>query len=64
MSFLLPRDHQRRDIEAVLSLLARGRIDLSALVTDLRQPAAAQAVYDELREAPSERLTSVFAWAG
>lgn len=62
MSFLMPRDHQRRDIEAVLSLIGRGRLDLSALLTDLRPPEEAQAVYDELREAPSERLTSIFTW--
>jgi bacteriochlorophyllide a dehydrogenase len=62
LAFLMPRDHQRRDIEAVLSLLTRGKLDLSALTTDVRSPRDAAEVYGRLAGDKGSTLTTVFDW--
>jgi 3-hydroxyethyl bacteriochlorophyllide a dehydrogenase len=62
LCFLWPRDHQRRDIEAVISLVRRGKLDLSALTAQQRDPADAQRVYESLRGAKDEVLTAIFSW--
>jgi len=63
LSFLMPRDHQRRDIEAVLSLVERGKLDLGALTADVQDPADAQRIYEQLRGAKEDILTTVLRWS-
>lgn len=59
---LIPRDSQRRDIAAVLDLMARGRLDLGPSVADGGDPAGAHAVYESLRERPDAMITAAFRW--
>jgi 2-desacetyl-2-hydroxyethyl bacteriochlorophyllide A dehydrogenase len=57
-----PRDCQRRDIETVLGMLARGTLKPRELITRVAKPAEAQAVYGALRAAEPGLLTAVFQW--
>ncbi|MDX1932508.1 MAG: zinc-binding dehydrogenase [Capsulimonadales bacterium] len=62
LRILVPRDHLMNDLRTVLDLMARGRLSLTELVSDLREPDAAQATYDELRTAKGGLVTAAFRW--
>lgn len=55
-----PRDNQPRDLAAVLSLMARGRLQVRDLISQVAAPDGAGAVYEGL--AHGEGLTAVFQW--
>lgn len=57
-----PRDHQPRDIRAVLRFLASGQLVTRDLVSRLAKPADAQEIYASLRTAKPGLLTTVFQW--
>ncbi|MFW5829369.1 MAG: zinc-dependent alcohol dehydrogenase [Planctomycetota bacterium] len=61
-TILIPRDSQRPDLEAVMDLIARGRVDVSDLVADLRPVSEVQQAYDELRSPAASQLTTVVKW--
>jgi 3-hydroxyethyl bacteriochlorophyllide a dehydrogenase len=62
LSVHFPRDNQPRDIEAVLRLLAGGRLKIRDLVTKIVEPAGAPEIYASLRAAQPGLLTAVFQW--
>jgi 3-hydroxyethyl bacteriochlorophyllide a dehydrogenase len=57
-----PRDCQPRDLQLVLRFLAGGQLHVRDLVSDVRPPAEAQAVYSALRAARPGLVTAVFQW--
>ena len=59
---LIPRDCQRRDLEAVLALMAEGRLDVSAIVADAGGPENAPSTYAALRDQPDQLVTAAFRW--
>ncbi len=59
---LIPRDCQRRDLEAVLALMADGRLDVTDVVTDAGLPDHAPSIYAALRDRPDELMTAAFHW--
>lgn len=61
---LVPRDCQRRDLEAVLGLMARGRLRPEGFVADAGAPAGAGGVYSKLRDEPDALVTAAFRWGG
>ncbi|HHW86706.1 MAG TPA: zinc-binding alcohol dehydrogenase [Chloroflexi bacterium] len=62
MTFLLPRDRQPRDVAAVFDLMARGRLAVRPLISEVRPPADAAASYDDLRYRRERYLTIAFQW--
>ncbi len=62
LSVHFPRDNQPRDIEAVLRLLAGGRLKTRDLVTKIVKPAGAPEIYAALRAAQPGLLTAVIQW--
>ncbi|MFA5263099.1 MAG: zinc-binding alcohol dehydrogenase [Opitutaceae bacterium] len=62
LSVHFPRDIQPRDIQAVLSFLAGGRLKIRDLVTRVAKPADAQEIYSALRAATPGLLTAAFKW--
>jgi 2-desacetyl-2-hydroxyethyl bacteriochlorophyllide A dehydrogenase len=62
LSVLFPRDCQKRDIQAMLALLASGRLKTRDLISRVVRPADAQATYLALRAGESGLLTTVFQW--
>ncbi len=62
LSVHFPRDNQPRDIEAVLRMLAGGRLKTRDLVTKVVKPAGAPEIYASLRAAQPGLLTAVFQW--
>lgn len=63
LTVLLPRDNQPRDIEAVLRLIADGRLRTRDLITEVRRPHEAPGVYARLRAAQRGLITAVFEWS-
>ena len=61
LKILLTRDHQPRDIEAVLELLHRGKITLIDLMSDVRRPVDAPKAYAELQSS-RDAMTFAFKW--
>jgi 2-desacetyl-2-hydroxyethyl bacteriochlorophyllide A dehydrogenase len=59
-TLLLPRDRQPRDTRAALDLMARGRLVVSDLLSAVRPPEDAPAVYAELRA--GRLLGAAFDW--
>lgn len=62
LSLLFPRDTQPRDVRAVLDLIARGRLPLDGIVSDVRRPEAAPETYAELTDPGAKILTAAFRW--
>jgi 2-desacetyl-2-hydroxyethyl bacteriochlorophyllide A dehydrogenase len=62
LSVHFPRDCQPRDLEAVLSLMAAGRLKPRELISRIVKPAEAQATYLALRAGEPGLLTAVFQW--
>jgi len=62
LSVHFPRDCQRRDIEAMLGMMARGHLKPRELISRVAKPADAQAVYAALRAGDPGLLTAVFQW--
>lgn len=63
LTFLLPRDMQRRDAYTGLDLLARKRITVRELIGRVAAPEQAPEVYVALREPDAPLVTAVFDWA-
>jgi 2-desacetyl-2-hydroxyethyl bacteriochlorophyllide A dehydrogenase len=61
-SILVPRDRTDFDSRVALDLIARGRLEATRLVTAVKPPDEAPAVYRGLRERPREFMTVVFDW--
>ncbi|TVR47632.1 MAG: hypothetical protein EA425_15455 [Puniceicoccaceae bacterium] len=61
---LVPRDCQRRDIEAVLDLMARGLLRPETFIDEIDSPEKAPEVYAQLRDRPDERIGAAFRWRG
>lgn len=62
LSFYVPRDVQPRDLRAMLDVLARGKLNLDAIITAVRSPQAAPQIYAALAEADTELITAAFDW--
>lgn len=63
LSFLLPRSCHSGDQAAILHLLGRREIDLAPLISAVRAPEEAMAVYGELRKPDTPWITAAFRWA-
>ncbi|HVU23782.1 MAG TPA: zinc-binding alcohol dehydrogenase [Opitutus sp.] len=63
LTVFLPRDHQPRDLVSVLSFIADGRLRTRDLVSEIRPPREAPAVYAALRAAQPGLITAVFDWS-
>lgn len=63
LTFYVPRDAQPRDLRAVLDLMARGALDVSGVISDVRPPEAAAETYAELAEPDAALITAAFQWA-
>lgn len=59
---LVPRDCQRRDLVAVLDLMARGLLRPAEFITDAGSPDHAPAIYAQLRTTPDALVTAAFSW--
>jgi threonine dehydrogenase-like Zn-dependent dehydrogenase len=62
LSFYLPRNTQRCDMEAVLSLMAQGGLQVRDVISDVRPPEAAAETFKELRERTPGLMTVAFKW--
>jgi len=62
VSFYVPRDTQPRDIRTALDLMARGKLDLAGVISDIRSPEAAPESYAALAEPNAELITVAFKW--
>lgn len=62
LSFYLPRDAQPRDIRAMLNLMARGKLHLDSLISEVRAPESAPETYATLAEPSAELITVAFKW--
>lgn len=62
LSFYAPRDVQPRDIRAMLDVIARSRLSLDALITDVCAPDTAPETYAALAEPDAELITVAFDW--
>jgi len=62
LSFYVPRDVQPRDIRAMLEVIARGKLNLDALIIDVRAPSSAPETYVDLAEPDTELITVAFEW--
>jgi 2-desacetyl-2-hydroxyethyl bacteriochlorophyllide A dehydrogenase len=60
--FFLPRDHQPRDLRAVLDFMHRGKLKARDLVSEVHAPEDAPAVYAKLRESKDSLMTAAFRW--
>jgi 2-desacetyl-2-hydroxyethyl bacteriochlorophyllide A dehydrogenase len=63
LQVLVPRDHLLADLNTVLDLMARGRLSLRELISDIREPVEAQETYDTLRTSKGGFLTAAFRWS-
>lgn len=63
LSLWVPRDVQPADIRTVLGLMARGRLSLQGLVSEVRAPEAAAQTYAELADPSSPLMTVAFQWS-
>ncbi|CAN1561403.1 Tdh Threonine dehydrogenase and related Zn-dependent dehydrogenases [Fimbriimonadaceae bacterium] len=61
LSVRFPRNVVRQDMEAVMDLHRRGRINLRSIVSDVLSPSDAQSAYDRLKTRPGE-ITFAFDW--
>ena len=59
---LVPRDCQRRDLEAVLDLMARGLLTPATFIEPFDSIEEAPVVYERLRDEPDSLVTATFAW--
>jgi 2-desacetyl-2-hydroxyethyl bacteriochlorophyllide A dehydrogenase len=62
VSIHFPRAAQKRDNQAVVDLIAAGKIDLSSLIGDIRPPNQAPAAYAALSDSHTAPLTIAFKW--
>jgi len=62
IALLFPRDNTASDMEQVLGFMSEGKLDVSDLVADVRDPADCQALYDTLLNDKDALLTAVFQW--
>lgn len=63
LTFFVPRDAQPRDLRAVLDFMARGALNVSGVISDVRPPEAAAETYAELAEPNAALITAAFQWA-
>ncbi len=59
---LVPRDCQRRDLEAVLDLMARGLLTPATFIEPVGSIEEAPVVYERLRDEPDSLVTATFSW--
>ena len=59
---LVPRDNQRRDLDAVLGFMARGLLDTTACVANYGAPANAPKIYAALASSSHSGITGCFDW--
>jgi len=63
ISFLIPRDQNRTDLETALQIIASGALHMESLSGETVSPTAARNVYSELASNTCNRLTAVFDWS-
>jgi 3-hydroxyethyl bacteriochlorophyllide a dehydrogenase len=62
-TILVPRDCVHTEYDEMLALLRRGDLPLARIISEVRRPEDAPAVYAELKRPGSDWITAVFAWA-
>lgn len=62
MRFLVPRDTQRSDREAIPTLLAQGSLGLQDLISDVVLPEAANSAYRRLQDPDGSDVSIAFRW--
>jgi threonine dehydrogenase-like Zn-dependent dehydrogenase len=62
MSFLIPRNRQRVDVETVLRLMAEGKLPVDDLISRTLPPEECFSAYTELQDPNSGALTIAFQW--
>ena len=62
LSLHVPRDAQPRDFRAVIDFMARGALDVSGIISDVRSPETAAETYAALAEPGAELITVAFRW--
>lgn len=62
VSFILTRDNQPRDIRAVLSLMANGRLKAGDLVSEIAPATDCQRIYEALRDRQPGLVAAAFQW--
>ncbi len=62
LRFLCTRDTQPRDINTVIDLYRRSKLDLSGIISQVCKPEDAQAAYDEIRTGDGTVLSVAFDW--
>lgn len=62
LSLYAPRDVQPRDIRAMLDLMARGKLHLASLISEVRAPETAPQTYVALADPGAELITVAFKW--
>lgn len=63
LTFFLPRSDQPCDSKAVLELAAEGKLNLGALISDVRSPADCQSAFDDLKNRKPKIMTIAFDWS-
>jgi 2-desacetyl-2-hydroxyethyl bacteriochlorophyllide A dehydrogenase len=62
LSFVFPRSDQGRDKAVIFDLIRRNVLSLSSIISEVREPEAAQKTYDELRDPATDLMTVVYKW--
>jgi threonine dehydrogenase-like Zn-dependent dehydrogenase len=62
MPILSSRDRQPRDTMAVLDLMSRGKLNVSEIISDVRDPDDAPQAYADLKEKRDRFMTIAFCW--
>jgi len=62
LAIYIPRNAPAADIQAVLDLMARGRLSVDGVVTEVSPPEDAPSIYAELRGGKGQIITAAFRW--
>ncbi|MDX2110767.1 MAG: zinc-binding alcohol dehydrogenase [Verrucomicrobiota bacterium] len=62
MEVHFPRDSQPRDVETIISLLARNKLNFAPIIGGHFAPAECATVYERLRTSKGAFMTAVFKW--
>ncbi|MEM8534357.1 MAG: zinc-binding alcohol dehydrogenase [Chloroflexota bacterium] len=62
LTFLIPRNAQKRDLEAVLNLLQRDKFQVADLIGNAQSPEMAPDLYAALQQPKGALLTAAFDW--
>ncbi|NOK57294.1 MAG: zinc-binding dehydrogenase [Chloroflexi bacterium AL-W] len=62
LTFIIPRNAQKRDLEAVLDLLQRHKFHVGDLIGEAQPPETAPQIYAALQESKGALITAAFRW--